>query len=68
MSNFSLTYGSFIAFILIGLLKKANISLNESDLMTTIETIVQIVTGIGVFWGRYRAGGIGVLGNKKVPA
>ena len=61
MSNFSLTYGSFIAFILIGLLKKANISLNESDLMTTIETIVQIVTGIGVFLGRYRAGGIGVF-------
>ena len=68
MSQFSLTYGSFIAFILIGLLKKADISLNESDIMATIETIVQIITGIGVFWGRYRAGGVSPLGVKKVPA
>ena len=65
MSNFSLTYGSFIAFILIGFLKKANISLNESDIMTTIETIVQIATGIGVFWGRYRAGGVTKFGFRK---
>lgn len=65
MSKFSLTYGSFIAFILIGLLKKADISLNESDLMITIETITQIVTGIGVFWGRYRAGGVSPMGFRK---
>ena len=68
MSNFSLTYGSFIAFILMGFLKKADLPINESDITTTIETVVQIITAIGVFWGRYRAGGVSPMGFRKSSA
>jgi uncharacterized membrane protein len=66
MSKFSLTYGAFIAYVLISVLKQADITLNESEIVTTIEVIAQIVTGIGVFWGRYRAGGISIGGFRKV--
>jgi len=62
---YSLTYGSFIAFALIMFLKKANIEINENDAVKFIETAGQIISAIGVFWGRYRAGGISILGNKK---
>ena len=61
----SLTYISFAVEILTYLLPKLGINLSGDAITVTITTLVQVVAGIGVFYGRYRAGGISALGVKQ---
>ena len=61
----SLTYVSFSVVVLTYILPKLGVNITADALSSTITTIVQIVAGILVFYGRYRAGGVTALGLRK---
>lgn len=60
--NYSTTYIAQIAqFISLGLLL-FNIHINAPDLTIALNVAVQIVSGLYVFYGRYKAGHVSVTG------
>jgi len=63
--KYSLTLTGLIVAVLSFLLPRIGISVLESDLATTITTITTIVGGLLIYIGRYRKGGITLLGVKK---
>lgn len=61
----STTYiAQFVQFAAIAL-TFLGINVGSDALMTTITTIVTIVSGLYVFYGRYKAGGITAFGTRK---
>ncbi len=63
--NFSLTWTSAIVLVVVQLAKVAGVPIDESDITTTITTIVQVASMFGILYGRYRIGDISLLGKKK---
>lgn len=63
--TYSTTYLAQLAqFISIGL-ALANISVDPQSLETTLSVVATIISGLGVLYGRYQAGGVTALGLKK---
>ncbi len=65
MIKFSNTYFWQIAQFIAFALTLININVGVDELTTTITVIATIISGIGVFIGRYKAGGITMLGFRK---
>lgn len=62
---FSTTYAGVIVSLLSTFLPKFGITVGSEELTVTISTIGQIVGSLVAFYGRYKAGGISVLGVKN---
>lgn len=63
MKNYSVTFAG-LAVIILGMLGVTDIAL-ENEITTVIDYVIQII-GIAVAWyGRYKAGGVNVLGFRK---
>jgi len=63
--NYSLTYTGVIVFIVGFIFKSAGVPFVEGDLQTTISFITTGVGVVATLIGRYRAGGVSILGSKK---
>lgn len=63
--NYSMTYGSFIVFLILMFLKQAGIEAEEGTIVSFVGVLMQVVSAVGVFWGRYRAGGVSLAGVKQ---
>lgn len=64
----SLTLVSFAVFLLNRLLGIAGIqAVSDSEFLTTVRVIVDFVSALGVWWGRYRLGDITWYGRKLHP-
>jgi hypothetical protein len=62
--NFSLTWSSAIVFFLLSLLKGAGLEADEGSVTAFVAMAIQVVSAIGIFWGRYRQGDISLFGLK----
>ncbi len=65
MKKYSLTYIGLIILIISIIAHELGINVVEGDIETTIITIGKFIGAILAFIGRYRKGGINVLGLKK---
>ena len=63
--NMSKTYIATTVAIALPLMHAMGLDLNATTLTTTITTIMQIVAWAGVFYGRFKAGGINAFGLRK---
>jgi hypothetical protein len=63
--EYSLTLASLIVGGIGYFVANQGVIISADDLHTTINTLVVIGTAIGVYIGRYRAGGITWYGSKK---
>lgn len=61
----SKTYIATIVAIGLPILHAMGLDLNATDLSTTLSTIAQIIAWLGVFWGRWKAGGINIFGKRN---
>ncbi len=64
-SKQSLTITSLVVLALTLIFEKMGLEIAQSDLSTTVITIVKIASVIGVWFGRWRIGDINWLGRKK---
>ena len=60
----SLTITGLAVLILGFVLNKIGVPIAEGNLETTIATLIEVIGGIVVFWGRYRQGDINIFGGK----
>ena len=65
MNKVSLTLTGLVVSVLALILPKMGVSVLESDLATTVSTIIAIVGGVAVYVGRVRQGDVNLLGVKK---
>lgn len=65
MKKQSLTITSLVVGIIAVILSKIGVQVGGEALTTTVLTIVQIISAIGVYVGRYRKGDISIVGRKK---
>jgi len=63
--NMSTTYIGNIIAILSLILPKFGITIGSDELTTTASTIGGIIGGFIVFYGRYKAGGVSLLGFRE---
>lgn len=47
------------------ILSHVGVSVSDTDLTTTVATIIQVIGAIVVYYGRFRQGDISVFGVKK---
>ena len=64
-ANFSLTWSSAIVFILLAVLKASGLDADEGSVTAFVTTGIQVITGVGILWGRFRQGDINFFGAKK---
>lgn len=63
-SNFSLTWTSGIVLALTYVFKLAGVDVSNDALTSFVVTGIQVVSVVGILWGRYRHGDINVFGKK----
>lgn len=62
--NFSVTIISLAVGVIATALKGVGLDVVEQDIETFVLTGVQIISAIGIYWGRYRVGDINFFGKK----
>ncbi len=62
---YSLTYISGIVLFITFLSKLLNWEIGSEELTVTVQTILGLLSALGVFFGRWRIGGISIWGVKK---
>ncbi len=62
--NYSMTYVGVGVMILGFIFQAAGVPFSEGTAETTIKFIVEVVGVLTALYGRYRAGGVGIFGNK----
>lgn len=63
--TYSLTYVGVIVMVLSEVLRWLGLEVGSEQLTTTVLTILQVLGAITAFFGRWRAGGITILGTRK---
>jgi len=61
----SATILSLVIGILAEVLPRIGIQVGSAELTTTVQTLMLLISGIGIYWGRYRQGDITPFGVKK---
>ena len=64
MPGYSLTWQSAIVFIIVWLLKTAGIGVEEGNVTTMVLTLVQVITAVGILYGRWRKKDINIFGKR----
>jgi hypothetical protein len=62
--NYSLTYTGVIVLLLSGLAKYAGLTLGDDQITSFVLVGAQFIGALVALIGRYRAGGVSVLGRK----
>lgn len=63
-NNFSLTWTSIVVAVLIAIMKVAGIDIDDGQITEFVYTGVQLLSAIGILFGRYRQGDINIFGKK----
>ena len=61
----SVTILSLVVFVLSGLLKGAGVDVDDGQLTESVLTLLQVLTAVGVYWGRFRKGDLKWYGGRK---
>lgn len=61
----SLTYTGVVVMLLVSLAKAGGYQLSEADIQKAVDVIVTLIGAALALYGRYRAGGVNLLGIKK---
>ena len=62
--NYSVTIVSLAVGVVGHFLAKSGFVVSDVDLQTTLDTLILIVSAVGVYYGRYRQGDINWMGKK----
>ena len=66
-TNLSLTWQSAVIFIIVWLVKSAGLEITEGEITTTIMTLIQVFSAVGILYGRWRQGDLKNIFGKKIP-
>jgi len=61
----SLTIIGLVVAVLATFAKSSGVMVTNEALQTTVLTVVQLMSAVGIYYGRYRVGGITLFGARK---
>ena len=62
MPKFSITYQGIVLMLAMWAVDKFQLTIAPEALQTTVETVIVIVGGLLAFYGRFRKGGVNLIG------